>query len=369
MTGIIYRNLLKPILFTQDPESVHDRFTQIGSLLGKSQLTRHITSALFGYQNKMLESTVCGVKFSNPVGLSAGFDKDAKLVSIMGSVGFGFTELGTVTFSPYGGNPKPRLYRLPKSKALVVYYGLKNEGAVRVIGRIKSSYHEDIVLGASIGKTNSKKTVSLDDGIKDYVACLREFEKSGVAEYYTINISCPNTFGGEPYTTPLRLKALLHEIRKIKTSRPIFIKMPINLPWGEFKKLVEVAVRYKIDALVIGNLNKDHKSMTIKDEIPKHIKGGISGRPTWRLSNELISRTYQEFGDKIKIIGVGGIFSAEDAYEKICRGASLVEVITGMIFEGPQVIGDINRGVVARLERDGYKNISEAVGSLQVVEK
>ncbi len=153
-------------------------------------------------------------------------------------------------------------------------------------------------------------------------------------------------------------------MREVKSTKPIFIKMPLELEWEKFKELLQVAIKYKIDGVVIANLVKDRESNKyIKDEIPENIKGGISGLPTRDLCNEKISLTYKEFGDKFKIIGVGGIFNAEDAYEKIKLGASLVQLITGMIFEGPQLIGEINRGLVKLLRKDGFNNISEAVGT------
>ena len=220
-------------------------------------------------------------------------------------------------------------------------------------------------ISISIGKTNSTKTASQKAGIEDYYDCLKEFANAGIGDFYTINISCPNTFGGEPFTTPESLDPLLKKLQMVKTNKPIFLKMPINLEWKEFKQLLEIALKYKVNGVIIGNLNKDRQDPAIKDIIPEHVQGGISGKVTWALSNKLIYQTYKAYGKKLIIIGVGGIFSAEDAYKKIKRGASLVQLITGMIYEGPQLIGEINQGLVELIKRDGYKNISEAVGNHQ----
>lgn len=358
----LYRAILKPIFFAQDPEVVHDRMMMAGERLGKSKLGKMIVRACFDYKHPSLTQEIWGTHFSNPVGLAAGFDKEGKIFSLMSDVGFGFAEVGTVTYGAYEGNPKPRLYRLPVSKGLVVYYGLKNSGAEAVSRHLKgvANHIPQIV---SIGKTNCSLTADEEKGVNDYKDCLDVFQKNGVGDIYEINISCPNTFGGEPFTTGEKLKKLLEVLQVRESKKPIILKMPINIPWEEFKKLLDVALQYQVHAVNIGNLNKDRSDPAIKEKIPGYIKGSISGKPTWNLSNELISQTYAYCGDKMTIIGTGGIFSAEDAYEKIRRGASLVQLITGMIYEGPQLIGTINYELARFLKRDGYTSISEAVGA------
>lgn len=362
--NVIYQYILKPFFFLFDPELVHDLITFIGKTIAVIPGGQKLTRKFLRYDDPILEQTIHGIQFTNPVGLSAGFDKDCNLPSILPDVGFGFMQVGSVTLKPYSGNPKPRLFRLKKSLGIVVYYGLKNIGVDRIIERFKNmKIDNQFPISMSVAKTNSKDTCDTQLGIDDYTECLEKLVANNVGDFYTINISCPNTFGGEPFTTPVRLTKLLKSIAGVKTDKPIFVKMPINMPWLDFKKLIEVCIKYRMTGVIIGNLNKDHKSSTIKDAIPEHIKGGISGKPTEALSNDLIAKTYLEYGSRLTIIGVGGIFSAEDAYEKIKRGASLVQLITGMIFMGPQLIGDINRGLSKLLVADGYTNISQAVGS------
>jgi len=372
----LYKNLLKPFFFLLDPEDVHDKMTATGRLLGSNFLTRGLTSTLFSYSNPALEQEILGIKFANPVGLSAGFDKNALLTNILPSVGFGFAEVGTVTGETCAGNPRPRLWRLRKSKGLVVYYGLKNDGSEAISERLKGQKFA-IPIITSIGKTNNEATAETKAGIADYVKAYKKF--TGIGDIFDINISCPNTFGGEPFSDPEKLNKLLREIGKVSipistksdrgssiakrigTKKPVFIKMPADLTNSQLDGILKVAGKHKVAGFICTNLTKDRKNKKIIDgNIPE--QGGISGKAVEDLSNNLIQKIYQKTKGKYVIIGCGGIFSAEDAYKKIKLGASLVQLITGMIFEGPQVIGEINRGLAKLLKKDGYKNISEAIG-------
>lgn len=346
----IYVGILKPIFFLIDPEFMHDAMIFVGRILGGNELTKKLTSLLFGYKNKALEQKILGVKFANPVGLSAGFDKDAHLINILPSVGFGFSEVGTITGEACKGNPKPRLWRLIKSKGMIVYYGLKNEGAEKISARLRDQKFT-IPVFTSIGKTNNRETVDIETGIKDYVKAYKAF--TGIGHFFDINISCPNAYGGLPFTNAKRLDLLLTQIDKIATKKPIFIKMSPDLSDKELDNILNVVGKHKVNGFVCTNLTKN-------SGIAK--KGGLSGKLVEKLANDLISKVYRKTKGKYIIIGVGGIFSAEDAYRKIKLGASLVELITGMIFEGPQLISEINQGLVKLLQKDGYKNISEAVG-------
>lgn len=359
---IIYKYFVKQILFLFPPDYVHDLITFKGKILGSNIITRKMVSTIFRYKNSKLLSSIVGVTFDNPVGLSAGFDKDGKLTQILPSIGFGFTQIGTVTKSEYRGNPRPWAYRLKKSKSILVNYGLKNEGITSILKHLKSKKFE-IPVSLSVGKTNSSASATEEGGIQEYVECIKIAEKSNIPfSFYTLNVSCPNAFGGEAFTTPSSLDHLLKAIIQLNVSKPIFIKMPINLTWEDFSKLLDVVIKYKIAGVIIGNLQKDRTHSSIKDSLSDSQKGNLSGKPTWELSNELIRKTYNYCGKNLKIIGVGGIFSAEDAYQKIKYGASLVQLITGMIYEGPQLIGEINKKIATYLTRDGYSSISEAVG-------
>jgi dihydroorotate dehydrogenase len=356
--GFLYKTIAKPIFFQMDPETTHNLILMFGKFLGSNPITRVLTKLLFYYSNKSLKQTILGLHFKNPIGLAAGFDKDAELTKILPEVGFGFIEVGSITGLPCEGNPRPRLWRLKKSKGLVVYYGLKNEGCEKIAKSFAQAKHK-IPVGTSIAKTNCKETSTCQTGIDDYVKAYKEFTEIG--GYFTINISCPNTFGGEPFTNPEHLDKLLTEIDKIKTSKPIFLKISPDLNNEQIDKIIGVVEKHDIKGFVCTNITKNRNNAKILEKnLPK--EGGVSGRPLKDLSDKLISYVYTKTKGKYIIIGCGGIFTAEDAYKKIRLGASLLQLITGMIFEGPQVISEINLGLVKLLKKDGFTNISEAVG-------
>ncbi|MCI0479102.1 quinone-dependent dihydroorotate dehydrogenase [Candidatus Uhrbacteria bacterium] len=358
-----YANLLKPVLFKMDPEYVHDTFVRIGAWLGKAEWSRSLVGALFRYEHPSLVTDVCGIRFANPVGLPAGFDKNARMTGIMPAVGFGFEEIGSVTGEPCAGNPKPRLWRLPESKALVVYYGLMNDGSEAIAGRLKGQRFA-IPIGVSVAKTNSPATVETQAGIADYVKAMRTFVDAGVGEFFVVNISCPNAFGGEPYAEPSRLEALLAAVDAVPTPKPVFVKITADTTMDRLDAILEVVARHRIHGLIISNLTKKRDQATIvQTELTAEMKGGIGGKPVQPLADALIRHAYAKAGGRLAIIGVGGVFTAEDAYRKIRAGASLVQLVTGMIFEGPQVVGDINRGIVRLLERDGFACVKDAVGA------
>ncbi len=359
----LYRTIAKPIFFTQDPEVVHDSMTSVGKLLGSNFLTRAITAFFFNYQDKSLQQEVAGIKFRNPIGLAAGFDKSAEMTGIMPAVGFGFMELGSITGEPCEGNPKPRLWRLPKSNSLLVYYGLKNDGAEAISRRLELHTHEGkfrIPAGINIAKTNSKDTVEEKAAIADYAKAYKSM--LAIGDYYTVNISCPNAFGGEPFTDVAKLDRLLTELDKYYIEgKPVFVKLSPDLKQEVLDELLEIAEQHKVDGFICTNLTKDRDLKQIKEKVPSE-KGGLSGEVVRGLSDEMISYIYRQTKGKKLIIGLGGVFTAEDAYRKIRNGASLVQLVTGMIFLGPQAISEINRGLVQLLKKDGFKSIGEAVG-------
>lgn len=274
-------------------------------------------------------------------------------------------EGGSLTYHKCKGNPRPWFHRLPKTRSLVVYAGLANKGASQIIKTLKSfppGTFAGFPLNISVAKTNSKRASNDTDAIADYVGSLRKLKAAGLGDIYTLNISCPNTYGGEPFNTPDRLDRLLTAVDKLQLDKSLFIKMPCDLSWDKFKKLLDITAKHQVAGVTISNLAKDRGQAKLMDPLPDSVKGNLSGKPTWELSNRLIKQTYSGYRDRFVIIGVGGIFSAEDAYQKIKYGASLVELITGLIFEGPQLIGQINEGLVELLERDGHANISQAIG-------
>jgi dihydroorotate dehydrogenase len=355
---LIYKNFLRPILFSIEPEAVHDFFINAGIILGSNLITKSLLNCFFSYSNKKLKQKILGIKFDNPIGLAAGFDKDGKLTEILPSIGFGFVEVGSITGQPSQGNLKPRLWRLLKSRSLAVNYGLKNEGADKIYGRLKGKKFK-IPVGTSIAKTNEIKTSVLAAAVKDYVLSFKKL--ADIGDYFAVNISCPNVAGDKFFVNPDRLSLLLSELRKISTNKPIFLKISPDLSQGQIDDIIYLAKKYKVQGFICSNVTKNRNLKTILDKnLPE--KGGLSGKVVESLSNDLIKYVYQKTKGKFVIIGCGGVFSAEDAYKKIKLGASLIQLFTGLIFEGPQLVSEINQGLVALLKKDGFRNISQAVG-------
>ncbi|MCA9371504.1 quinone-dependent dihydroorotate dehydrogenase [Candidatus Woesebacteria bacterium] len=362
---LLYRYIVKPIFFTINPEFLHERFLHLGATLGASRFLTSLTAPVFRYKNKTLAQKLHGVSFPNPIGLSAGYDYEARWARFSGSVGFGFTTVGTISNLPFAGNKKPRLGRLPRSKALLANKGFRNPGAKEVIKRLQGKAF-DIPVGISIGRTNRADIDTQKLAIADIVAAFEQFESSRVQNaYYELNISCPNLKKGVDFYALKDLAPLLKAVQALKIKQPIFVKMPIDKTDKHSLNMVEAIHKHHFAGVIFGNLQKDrnHPSL-VPQEVARMGKGNFSGKPTYERSNELILATYRAFKKDITIVGCGGIFSAQDAYEKIIRGASLLQLITGMIYEGPQCMTQINRGLVDLLKKNGFSYISQAVGSM-----
>jgi dihydroorotate dehydrogenase len=333
----LYKGLIKPVLFKMDPEFVHDGFILAGRLLGSNPLTRALTRLLFDYSHPLLERTVAGIHFKNPIGLSAGFDKNAQLTKIIPCVGFGFMEVGSVTGEPCAGNPKPRLWRHPELQSIRVYYGLMNDGC-RAIAKRLTGKHFAIPVGINVAKTNNEATCEVVTGVLDYAKAFKTMKDCGA--YITVNLSCPNAFGGQPFTDPIKLEKLLQKLDSIPTKKPIFLKLSPDMPTSELDKLLAISQKHRVHGFVCTNLTKKHDFGN----------GGLSGKAVADLSLAQIRHIHQKTKDSMAIIACGGIFTAEDAWQRLEAGASLLELITGMIFEGPQLISTINQGLVERIE-------------------
>ena len=338
----LYKRALKPILFKFDPELVHDVFVSAGEILGSFTVTRGLIGMAYRYTGPDISKTVDGIRYHTPVALAAGFDYNGRLTRILPSVGFGGDEIGSITARYCDGNQPPRLRRCVRSGALVVSKGLKNDGVDAFIQKMKQTPREPgFVLGVSIARTNDDLAVGLEEGIEDYATSLQKLVDANVGDFYTINISCPNVHGGESFAEPLALRTLLERLMAIEHDKPIYAKMPINLAWPEFREITDIVVDHGLDGVVIGNLNKEYDSLRYRDEAPAGYAGGLSGEPCRDLSTELIRKTREHCGDDLTIIGCGGIMTSEDALEKFRAGADLLQLITGMIFEGPHLMKDI----------------------------
>lgn len=362
--SVLYQSILKPILFRFDAQIIHDSMTSFGAQLGKHKTVRSITSCFFNFEHTSLNQTILGIDFKNPIGLSAGFDYRAQLTEILPSIGMGYGTVGTISNKPYEGNPKPMLGRLPKSKSLLVNKGFKNDGIDALIAQHQGKTFS-IPIGLSLGKTNRKEFMTQGEAVQDVVEVFQKAVRAHLPfSYFELNISCPNLFGVVSFYPPENLKQLLTALTTVEINKPVFVKMPVTETNEATRAMLEVMKQFPfIKGVIIGNLWKDRASSDFDaEEIKKATKGNFSGKPTFQRSNELIELAYKEFGTRFVIIGCGGVFTTEDAYKKIRLGASLVQMITGMIYQGPQVVGEINHGLVELLKRDGFKTISDAIG-------
>ena len=367
---ILFR-VLRPLIFLMDPEQAHYSMKRIGVFLGSNPITKVFTSLLFDYGHKSLNTEVDGIKYRNPIGLSAGFDKDGELTKIYPNLGFGLAELGSITGEICPGNPGKRLFRMVKSKSIVVWYGLNNMGAEKLSSRLAGQKFGRLRVGINAALSNMSSKFDLDSSIADYLKTMTLFKDIG--DYYTVNISCPNTQEGEPFVHKDKLDALLTAINKhIRpiTAKPIYVKLAADMSVEDINTIVDACVEHKMEGVVCTNLakpkyNTEHRPEeypTTKGLLPAG-KGAMSGLPLQRISTNVVRHVYRRTRGKLTIIGVGGIFNARDAYEKITSGASLCHMITTMIFDGPQNINEINRGLVKLLKADGFNTIAEAVGS------
>ena len=362
---------IRPLIFLMEPEQAHYSLKRMGVLLGSNPVTKWLTGLLMDYNHKSLAITVDGIDYRNPVGLSAGFDKDGELTKIYPSIGFGLAELGSFTGEICPGNPGKRLFRMIKSKAIVVWYGLNNEGAETISKRLAKEDFGRLRVGINAANSNLTPEFDLEMSINDYLKTMKLFKDIG--DYYDVNISCPNTQDGEPFVDKKNLDALLtrinEEIRPI-SDKPIYVKLAADMTLDEINTIVDGCVEHGMDGVVCTNLakpqyNSEHRPEeypTVDGRLPKG-KGAMSGLPLQRISTNVIRHVYRRTRGKLTIIGVGGIFTAKDAYEKITSGASLLHMITTMIFDGPQNINEINRGLVKLLKKDGFETMAEAVGS------
>lgn len=364
--GWSYRHIGAPIFFLFDSEPIHDWFVRLGLRLGRTPGLPALMGCLLRVHDPMLHTSVAGIDFENPIGLAAGFDHEARLPLIIGSLGFGFESVGTVTNGAYGGNPYPRMKRLVKSRSILVNKGFKSTGMRAVIARLKGQSWQ-VPIGISIGRTNSLEHRDHADAIRDIVEAYTLARDSGLPfSYFELNISCPNLLKDIVFYDPEHLSMLLAAIAELKLPKPLFIKMTIALGDEETKALLDVMLRFPVAAVIIGNLRHGRSPVGFDPaELAKYgsFKGNWSGMPCQSRSDELVLLAYRHTQGKLPIIGCGGIFTAEDAYRKIRLGASLVQLVTATIFEGPQVAAELNIEIPRLLKRDGFKTIAEAVGA------
>jgi len=337
-------SLIRPFAFTLDPERAHRATIAALKLVPKHHPPFFPAS---------LKSTLAGLEFASPVGLAAGFDKDAEVPEEMLDLGFGFVEVGTVTPRPQRGNPKPRLFRLKADRAVINRMGFNNHGQPPAFQRLLECTHLHGVIGVNIGANKDS-----DDRIADYVEGVRAM--SPVARYLTINISSPNTPGLRELQDEGALQELLAAVRDVGCDKPIFLKVAPDLEEGDPERIVKAAIDHGIDALIISNTTISRPSLKSKH---RDEAGGLSGAPLNTLALDALRKFRRVSGGEMPLIGVGGIANADDAWERIRAGASLIQLYTAMVYEGPGIARRIARGLAQHLKREGFATIGEAVGS------
>ena len=342
----VYNSLVKPLLFNLDAERAHhlvfDNLRRAARLPGTKSLLR----GLYDYQHPNLAREVFGLKFPNPVGLAAGFDKNAALTEELATLGFGFVEIGTVTPRPQPGNPQPRLFRLPKDEALVNRMGFNNDGATVVAARLAGRRNKQLIIGGNIGKN---KDTPNEHAAADYVACFDALAE--VVDYFVVNVSSPNTPNLRQLQEKKPLIQLLQQVQERNLSRPsprpLLLKIAPDLTDSQLDDILEIAHETKLSGLVATNTTISREGLhTDAAQVAALGAGGLSGRPLRARATEVIRYLHQKSDGGLPIIGSGGIHSAADAQEKLAAGASLIQLYTGFIYEGPGLVSQINRALV-----------------------
>ncbi|MGC2235329.1 MAG: quinone-dependent dihydroorotate dehydrogenase [Pyrinomonadaceae bacterium] len=350
----IYENLIRPILFRMPTETAHEFGIEALKIGFGSKTVQNLVAKRFACES-FGEIQRFALNFKNPLGIAAGFDKNGVVVSQLAALGFGFVEVGTITFKPQKGNEKPRLFRLPDDCALINRLGFNNEGAAKVIERLKKIQPE-CVLGINIGKN---KDVPNEEAIENY---LQSFNlASEVADYVAVNVSSPNTPNLRELQKADNLENLLSALQNRNQEllkKPLLVKIAPDLSEAEIEAIVDISLKLNLSGIIAANTTIKRENLKTKiDET-----GGLSGKPLQNLSNEVIKKIYKYSKGKLPVVGVGGIFTAGDAFEKIACGASLVQAYTGFVYQGFTFARDINSGLARILKEKGFNNLDEAVG-------
>lgn len=347
--------LTKPLLFKTDAERAHDMVMAGLSFSANRPGLLRLLASECRLQDPKLEQTLKGVRFPNPMGLAAGMDKNARAIRSWQALGFGSVEVGSITAHPQEGNPKPRLFRLLEDKALINRFGFNNDGAVAVAERLKrSATGIAIPLGINIGKS---KITPNEKAAEDYLFSVAQLQSH--ADYLVVNVSSPNTQGLRDLQGKEQLEHLLSTLQgQRETSKPLFLKIAPDMEWQAFDEVVEVAMRQGIDGLIISNTTVSRAGLkTSIDEA-----GGLSGEPLKAHSLECLRYVRQHLSQDMVLVSVGGVSSFEDVLERLRAGASLIQIYTAFIYQGPKLIYRINQKLLAHMEREGMQSVSELVG-------
>ncbi|TCP25743.1 dihydroorotate oxidase A [Tenacibaculum skagerrakense] len=343
----MYKLIIRPIFFLFDPEKIHYFTFSLIKVLSKIPFVSSIFRSLYQLNNKKLERNLFGLTFKNPVGLAAGFDKNAVLYNELADFGFGFIEIGTVTPEGQEGNPKKRLFRLKDDKGIINRMGFNNEGLQAAITQLKKNKGK-VIIGGNIGKNTATKP---ENYTADYTQCFEELHP--YVDYFVLNVSCPNVSSHAKLEDADYLKELITEVQKINNlksvQKPILLKIAPDLNTNQLDEIIELVAATKIDGIIASNTSVDRTGLKASEDRLKEIgNGGLSGQPIKEKSTKVIKYLADNSNKAFPIIGVGGIHSEKDALEKIDAGADLVQIYTGFIYEGPSLVKRINKAILKR---------------------
>jgi dihydroorotate dehydrogenase len=346
----MYKRILRPLLFLFDPESIHKFTFGFIRILGKIPGISRILNRCYTVDDTRLQRELFGLRFRNPVGLAAGFDKDAVLFDELGNFGFGFVEIGTVTPQAQPGNPRKRAFRLPKDKGLINRMGFNNRGVAHAVERLKRKRRSDLIIGGNIGKNTATMPA---DYTADYLRCFELLHPH--VNYFVLNVSCPNVGSHAKLTDKDYLKELIGAVEEanlnFEARKPVLLKIAPDLNQGQLDEIIELVKETAIDGVIACNTSVGRDGLqTSANRIESIGQGGLSGKPISDKSTEVIRYLAEKSGKAFPIIGVGGIHSPEDALEKLKAGADLVQVYTGFIYEGPSLVRRINQSILTEIQ-------------------
>lgn len=356
----MYTTLIRPLLFQLDPETAHQLAIATVKTIGYSRPLQHLVRNFYHYGHPALTQTLWGISFPNPLGLAAGFDKNGEGVLGWAHLGFGFAEIGTVTAHPQSGNPRPRLFRLPADSAILNRMGFNNQGAVVIAERLQQYRTRGsipIPIGINLGKS---RITPLPDASADYMHSFQLCHPLG--DYFVINVSSPNTEGLRSLQAVSALTEIITTLQAVNhPPKPLLVKIAPDLSFSELEDILAVCLGLNIAGIIATNTTTDRSSLT--DHKFRHEAGGISGVPLRSRSTEIIKYIYRATQGKLPIIGVGGINSVNSAWEKLTAGASLLEIYTGLVYEGLGVVPQILKGIVQRMAEVGVAHLQMIVGT------
>ncbi|MFA6318054.1 MAG: quinone-dependent dihydroorotate dehydrogenase [Elusimicrobiota bacterium] len=351
---MLYEKVLRPLAFRRDPENAHDAVVGLLSLLQKLPGGASLVSLAAGPSAPGLETEAFGLRFPNPVGLAAGFDKDCILAGILPSLGFGFLELGSITLRPQPGNPKPRLFRVVEAEGIINRMGFNGRGAAKAAEKLRGCGKLPVPIGINLGLN---KDCPHDRAPQEYAETFRTLEPYG--DYFAVNVSSPNTPGLRALQDKLRLERILGAIDgENLRGKPVLVKIDSDMAETDLKDILPL-VETAASGIIVSN------TTTSREGVPEAfagLQGGLSGKPLAARSTRLVARVHALTGGRLPIIGVGGIFTGADAYAKIRAGASLVQVYTGLVYRGPAVVRRIQAELAELLKKNGDKTVKDAVG-------